>query len=123
MHRNPVRRGLTARPEDWPWSSFRHYLTGEIARSRSNPIGRRGDGTTQRDICDTHPSQNRRRVGHPSIRSKGLSRHKFPVRCVSAAMFAREVEDQSSGLNHAASAKRWGLIASPTIDTALSYRP
>jgi len=30
MHRNPVRRGLTARPEDWPWSSFRHYLTGEI---------------------------------------------------------------------------------------------
>jgi REP-associated tyrosine transposase len=29
MHRNPVRRGLVARPEDWPWSSFRHYLTGE----------------------------------------------------------------------------------------------
>jgi putative transposase len=29
MHRNPVRRGLVDRPEDWPWSSFRHYLTGE----------------------------------------------------------------------------------------------
>ena len=28
MHRNPVARGLVARPEDWPWSSFRHYLTG-----------------------------------------------------------------------------------------------
>jgi putative transposase len=28
MHRNPVKRGLVARPEDWPWSSFRHYLTG-----------------------------------------------------------------------------------------------
>jgi len=28
MHRNPVKRGLVARPEDWPWSSFRHYATG-----------------------------------------------------------------------------------------------
>ena len=28
MHRNPVRRGLVARPENWPWSSYRHYLTG-----------------------------------------------------------------------------------------------
>lgn len=29
MHRNPVQRGLVAMPEDWPWSSFRHYTTGE----------------------------------------------------------------------------------------------
>jgi putative transposase len=29
-HRNPVVRGLVERPEDWGWSSFRHYLTGEI---------------------------------------------------------------------------------------------
>jgi putative transposase len=28
IHRNPVRRGLVARPEDWTWSSFRHYQTG-----------------------------------------------------------------------------------------------
>jgi putative transposase len=28
MHRNPVVRGLCAKPEDWPWSSFRHYQTG-----------------------------------------------------------------------------------------------
>jgi putative transposase len=28
IHRNPVRRGLCERPEDWPWSSFRHYATG-----------------------------------------------------------------------------------------------
>jgi REP-associated tyrosine transposase len=28
IHRNPVIRGLVARPEDWEWSSFRHYLTG-----------------------------------------------------------------------------------------------
>jgi putative transposase len=29
IHRNPVRRNLVAHPEDWKWSSFRHYLTGE----------------------------------------------------------------------------------------------
>ena len=28
MHRNPVMRGLVANPEDWKWSSFRHYATG-----------------------------------------------------------------------------------------------
>jgi putative transposase len=28
IHRNPVTRGLVKRPEDWQWSSFRHYLTG-----------------------------------------------------------------------------------------------
>ena len=27
MHLNPVRRSLTAKPEDWPWSSFGHYST------------------------------------------------------------------------------------------------
>jgi putative transposase len=25
----PVARGLVAKPEDWAWSSFRHYATGE----------------------------------------------------------------------------------------------
>jgi putative transposase len=29
MHRNPVQRGLVTRPEDWTWSSARHYATGE----------------------------------------------------------------------------------------------
>lgn len=29
MHRNPVKRGLVAKPEEWVWSSFRHYATGE----------------------------------------------------------------------------------------------
>jgi putative transposase len=28
IHRNPVKAGLCARPEDWPWSNFRHYATG-----------------------------------------------------------------------------------------------
>lgn len=28
IHRNPVQRGLVAKPEDWQWSSFRHHATG-----------------------------------------------------------------------------------------------
>jgi len=29
MHRNPVTRGLVTKPEDWLWSSYRHYATGQ----------------------------------------------------------------------------------------------
>ena len=29
LHGNPVKRGLFDQPEDWVWSSFRHYVTGE----------------------------------------------------------------------------------------------
>jgi putative transposase len=29
IHRNPVTRGLVTRPEDYSWSSFIHYATGE----------------------------------------------------------------------------------------------
>jgi putative transposase len=29
MHRNPVQRGLVVQPEEWLWSSFRHYACGE----------------------------------------------------------------------------------------------
>ncbi len=32
IHRNPVERGLVTTPEDWPWSSYRHWLTGEPGR-------------------------------------------------------------------------------------------
>ena len=28
LHQNPVQRGLVTRPEDWTWSSARHYATG-----------------------------------------------------------------------------------------------
>jgi putative transposase len=28
IHRNPVRRGLVSKPEDWEWSSFRQWATG-----------------------------------------------------------------------------------------------
>ena len=29
IHRNPVKRGLVCAPEQYRWSSFRHYATGE----------------------------------------------------------------------------------------------
>ena len=29
MHRNPVKRGLVLEPQDWMWSSFRHYSGNE----------------------------------------------------------------------------------------------
>jgi putative transposase len=31
IHRNPIKRGLVERPEDWKWSSFRHYVTSETS--------------------------------------------------------------------------------------------
>jgi putative transposase len=50
IHRNPVKAGLCERPEDWEWSSFRHYASGcegrvEIesewtARKRERAAGR-----------------------------------------------------------------------------------
>ena len=30
IHRNPVERGWVERPEDWEWSSVRHYGCGEV---------------------------------------------------------------------------------------------
>ena len=43
LHRNPVKRGLVEKPEDWAWSSFRHYLTGEegMVEIESEWTGRR----------------------------------------------------------------------------------
>ena len=29
IHQNPVRRGLVKDSMEWPWSSYRHYATGE----------------------------------------------------------------------------------------------
>ncbi len=32
IHRNPVKRGLVVSPEQWPWSSYRWYLSREAVR-------------------------------------------------------------------------------------------
>ena len=52
MHRNPVKRGLVARPEDWPWSSFRHYAMGEIG-----PVEIESEWTALRRERDVHVLQ------------------------------------------------------------------
>jgi REP element-mobilizing transposase RayT len=36
MHRNPVKRGLAAEPEDWRWSSYRFYYLDEPGPVRVN---------------------------------------------------------------------------------------
>ncbi len=36
IHRNPVKRGLAAEPEQWVWSSFRDYLLGQTGKVRVN---------------------------------------------------------------------------------------
>ena len=36
MHRNPVKRGLVATPDQWAWSTFRHYEYGETGVVRVN---------------------------------------------------------------------------------------
>ncbi len=32
IHRNPLKRGLVEKPEDWQWSSYRHWLNGKTGR-------------------------------------------------------------------------------------------
>ena len=39
LHKNPLRRGLVSRPEDWPWSSYRCYEFGD-----DSPIAMDWDG-------------------------------------------------------------------------------
>jgi putative transposase len=36
LHRNPVERGLVRCPEDWQWSSFRHYAYREAGPVKVN---------------------------------------------------------------------------------------
>ncbi len=62
MHRNPVKRGLVEKPEEWKWSSFRHYATGEIGTVEIESFwtGARRDG-----LLD--PRSQSRDLGHPII--------------------------------------------------------
>ena len=50
IHRNPVKRALVEKPEDWKWSSFRHYATAEIGpvEIESQWTADRRDGRTPR---------------------------------------------------------------------------
>ena len=64
MYRNPVARGLVARPADWAWSGFRHYATGVegTVEIESSWTAARRD----RVAVGTHVSRRGGRdVGHP----------------------------------------------------------
>ena len=72
IHRNPVRRGLVQSPQEWAWSSFRHYLTGaegtvEI-ESHWTARKRERTGVSLTDIGSQTPrpvAQTATRAGHP----------------------------------------------------------
>jgi len=36
LHRNPVKRGLVLEPQQWAWSSFRWYATGQAGVVKLN---------------------------------------------------------------------------------------
>ena len=64
IHRNPVKRGLCKNPEDWEWSSFRHYATGyegrvEIESEWTARKRERTAGTLCPATQLAHSSQNR----------------------------------------------------------------
>lgn len=51
----PVARGLVVRPQDYPWGSFNHWLTGKIGRVEIESPGRRADQNRRQ----AHSSQKR----------------------------------------------------------------
>jgi putative transposase len=64
IHRNPVKRGLCERPEDWVWSSFRHYASGsdgriEIESEWTARKGERAAGRLNPALELPHSSQRR----------------------------------------------------------------
>jgi putative transposase len=72
IHRNPVKRGLVAQPEDWAWSSFRHYLTGEAnaVEIESQWTARRREQlgifpTVRTRSAEENPRSSEAWTGHP----------------------------------------------------------
>ncbi len=72
LHRNPVKRGLVASPEDWEWSSFRHWLTGGtgVVEIESQWTARRREKMAYGSEGEDHHTRDE----SPSIRTKALSR-------------------------------------------------
>jgi len=72
IHRNPVKRGLVKRPEDWKWSSFVHYATGTegIVEIESHWTARRREQIGVVLLARAHPpAKSAGRVGQPSEES------------------------------------------------------
>ena len=69
MHRNPVKRGLVERPEQWPWSSFRHYAIGELGavEIESEWTGRRREAEAARLLCVPPFARKEAKDGAPTF--------------------------------------------------------
>jgi putative transposase len=75
IHRNPVTRGLVEGPEDWEWSSFRHYISGTegVVQIESQWTARKREllGSTLQCIHrEENPrpvAENATRTGHPRV--------------------------------------------------------
>ena|SRR6266567_1986062 len=72
IHRNPVTRGLVNQPEEWQWSSFRHYFTGEsgvVEIESTWTAGKRAGLKLPEAYLAPHPRRKNKsapRVGHPA---------------------------------------------------------
>jgi putative transposase len=62
MHRNPVKRGLVEKPEDWAWSSFRHYAKGVEGTVEIESFW---NGARRDQLRD--PRSQSRDLGHPTL--------------------------------------------------------
>lgn len=82
IHRNPVRRGLVRKPEDWKWSSFLHYATGVqgVVEIQSEWTARKRErmGILPTDRQNQNESQNPRPVSpkKPETQGRGTLRIK-----------------------------------------------
>ena len=63
MHLNPVCKGLVSKPEDWPYSSFRHYASGEVGRDEieSELTATRRDRAATSQVSPLRPGTERHR--------------------------------------------------------------
>jgi putative transposase len=60
MHQNPVKRGLVAEPEQWKWSSFRHYAyddVGPVLVNEQQPV------KLKRRVPETWISNDKEKIG------------------------------------------------------------
>jgi len=69
MHRNPVKRGLVEKPEQWAWSSFRHYATGEVGavEIESEWTARRREAGSGRLLCVPPFARKEAKDGAPTF--------------------------------------------------------
>jgi putative transposase len=81
IHRNPVTRGLVKRLIDWPWSSFRHWWTGEQGKV---------------EIESRWTAMRREKALNPVSQQQG---HGAPISCKDHEMWATQPEQLCTTLN------------------------